>query len=59
MKVFVQIVGSVDHLLLHWPDNSVLIMTADEIGNWGLGRGDDKRFGPHGPGRKFGVPIAT
>jgi hypothetical protein len=40
------------YLLTHWPERSVLILTADEIGNWGLGS-DDKRFGPHGPGRPF------
>lgn len=51
-KIFVQIAGAVPYLLTHWPDNSVLIMTADEIGNWGLGNGD-RRFGPHGPGRDF------
>lgn len=46
-KVFVQITGAVVHLLKHFPDNSILIMTADEVGNWGLGKGD-RRFGPHG-----------
>lgn len=51
-KIFVQITGAVTKLLLNWPDNSVLIMTADEIGNWGLGKGD-RRFGPHGKGRDF------
>ena len=46
-KIFVQITGAVVHLLKHFPDNSLLIMTADEVGNWGLGKGD-RRFGPHG-----------
>jgi len=46
-KIFVQITGAVVHLLKHFPDNSILIMTADEVGNWGLGKGD-RRFGPHG-----------
>lgn len=27
-------------------------MTADEVGNWGLGKGD-RRYGPHGKGREF------
>jgi hypothetical protein len=51
-KIFVQIAGSVTYLLQNWPDNSALIITADEIGNWGLGK-DDRRFGPHGKGREF------
>ena len=53
-KIFVQIVGAVVYLLKHWPANSVLIMTADEVGNWGLGKGD-RRFGPHGKGKEFGT----
>lgn len=51
-KIFVQIVGAVSWLLEHWPDNSLLVITGDEIGNWGLGNGE-RRFGPHGPGRPF------
>lgn len=51
-KIFVQIVGSVGFLLQHWPSNSVLVITADELGNFGLGDGV-KHWGPHGPGREF------
>ena len=53
-KILVQIAGSVTTLLQQWPSNAVLIMTADEIGNWGLGR-EDRRFGPHGKGKEFGT----
>ena len=53
-KILVQIAGSVTTLLQQWPNNAVLIMTADEIGNWGLGK-EDRRFGPHGKGKEFGT----
>jgi hypothetical protein len=52
-KIFVQIAGAVSHVLKHWPDNSLLVMTADEVGNWGLGKGD-RRFGPHGRNKQDG-----
>ena len=51
-KVFVQVEGAVEFLLTHFPENSVLILVANELGNWGLTH-KDRAIGPHGPGQPF------
>jgi hypothetical protein len=51
-KVFVQIAGAVKFVMENFPERSVLVLTGDEIGNWGLTH-QGHAMGPHGDGEPF------
>lgn len=51
-KIFVQIAGAIDFLLINFPENSVLVLTGDEVGNWGI-TNKGRAIGPHGAGKPF------
>lgn len=51
-KVFVQIAGAVKFVMENFPERSALVLTGDEIGNWGLTH-QGHAMGPHGDGEPF------
>jgi hypothetical protein len=51
-KILIQIAGGLEFVLSNFPENSVLVILADENGDWGLSH-NDKAIGPHGAGGTF------
>ena len=46
-KILVQVAGALDFILENFPENTVLIITGNELGDWGLTH-HNRSIGPHG-----------